>query len=74
METAALQQLTRDACTRMGGQLWPNVLGFAHHGWSYTYQETVGRWCAVRVLKYARVIGEGETPEEARTHAAPEPR
>ena len=73
MKTDDLRDLTLSACQRLGGKLWPNGLGFDRWGWVYIYNERRERWSAHKHLKYATVYGEGNSPEEARAHAEPQP-
>jgi hypothetical protein len=74
MDTAALQQLTLDACPR-GGRLWPNRLGFEYRRWTYAYSEADGCWYASyrppfnpKVYR-PRKLGKGATPTAARAAA-----
>jgi hypothetical protein len=70
MDTAELRQLTRHACLRLGGKLWPNGIGFDRRGWQFTYSERTNRWTASRPQGgYATTYGEGPTPETAQAHA-----
>lgn len=70
MTTDLLRQTTADACRRIRGTLWPNGLGFDRWGWEYMYSERLQLWTASKRLRYARVYGEGITPEAAKQAAA----
>jgi len=56
-----------------GAKLWPNGLGFDHHGTQYTYSERIGQWTASRRVSlsgdWAWKYGEGSTPQAAREAA-----
>lgn len=74
MDTAALQSLTAEACTRLGGKLWPNGLGFDAKRWEYCFSEAWNAWYALyRPEGYAKgppsKTGRGETPEAAQAYA-----
>ena len=51
METAALRKLTSDTCSELGGELWPNGLGFDVRDGSRTIEvcfiETRGQFSAL---------------------------
>lgn len=77
MNTDTLRTLTAEACSRMGGKLWPNGLGFDLKRWEYCYSEAYGKWQAHTrpggrySLEPANRVGWGSTPEEARAGARP---
>ena len=52
--------------------VYPNGLGFARRGWSYSFG--VRGWCATKVDRRDRGwVGWGETPAEAQANACPQP-
>jgi hypothetical protein len=68
MTTADLRSLVKTAATGIpGAKLWPNGLGFDHHGTQYHYAGD--RWCASRDCPQGIKVGYGSTPEAAKRTA-----